>query len=456
MPYNNNRHHFNNNNNNFHNRRGGGGGGPHHFHQQQRFHHPPPPPDHSFRGGRDDFSTGFMDDSGAGRKRPFPFPFRDAADNGGFAKLFIGSVPSRATEGDVRPLFEKYGNVVEVIFIKDKRTGRQQECCFVKYASVEEAERAIKALHNQYILPGENIPIQVRFATKEREQYRPFPTEPKLYVADLNKQATEKEIEEIFSPYGRVEDIHIMRDAMKQSRGTAFVQLQHRDMAEVAINALNGKYVMPGCVVPLAVRFADPKRPWAGRPRLESHHGDSLGGHQPNSWWGTSPENVGPSSKTREFSRHSIPKDGAVPVSTHMVNTSQQAGQQQISGTNSHSSWEVPSENSNRMSGDKSLKEESTSTAPPQQKEEALSAPCIQHKSPNQSAQDVSQEPQVQTSSDDAKQQHRPFCEWSEHICPDGDNYYYNCLTKESRWEKPNELAFFQKNQGHDRIPVSC
>jgi RNA recognition motif-containing protein len=46
--------------------------------------------------------------------------------------------------------------------------------------------------------------------------------EHKLFVGSLNKQALEKEIEEIFSPYGRVDDVYIMRDEQKQSRGLYF------------------------------------------------------------------------------------------------------------------------------------------------------------------------------------------------------------------------------------------
>lgn len=29
---------------------------------------------------------------------------------------------------------------------------------------------------------------------------------------------------------------------------------------------------------------------------------------------------------------------------------------------------------------------------------------------------------------------------WSEHKAPDGRIYYYNSISKESRWEKPDEL----------------
>ncbi|KAK6941117.1 RNA recognition motif domain [Dillenia turbinata] len=71
----------------------------------------------------------------------------------------------------IRPLFEQHGNVIEVIFIKDKRTGKQQGSCFVKFAMLEEAESAIRALHNQLTLPGEtNSNVGVH--------YHPFPLDP--------------------------------------------------------------------------------------------------------------------------------------------------------------------------------------------------------------------------------------------------------------------------------------
>ncbi|KAK9079557.1 hypothetical protein SSX86_001229 [Deinandra increscens subsp. villosa] len=87
------------------------------------------------------------------------------SDGGRVAKLFVGSVPKTATEDDIRPPFEEHGNVVEVALIKDKRTGQQQGntvfasagCCFIKYATSEEADRAIRALHNQYTLPGHDF-----------------------------------------------------------------------------------------------------------------------------------------------------------------------------------------------------------------------------------------------------------------------------------------------------------
>ncbi|CAN0855318.1 Flowering time control protein FCA [Linum grandiflorum] len=239
----------------------------------------------------------------------------DRFRGGNFAKLFVGSVPKTATEEDIRPLFEKEGNVIEVALVKDKTTGQPQSYCFVKYATSEEADRAIKALHNQHTLPGGNGPIRVRYADGERVRQGVGTTEHKLCVLSLNKQATEKEVEEIFAPYGWIEEVHLLRDEMNQCRGLGFVRYSRRDMALEAISALNGAYTMRGCNRPLTVRFADVKRPKAGdssfrrgggpafeapgygsrsqwpMQRSDQNYGESMGDH---SWRPISQQNMGP------------------------------------------------------------------------------------------------------------------------------------------------------------------
>ncbi|KAL3508189.1 hypothetical protein ACH5RR_033571 [Cinchona calisaya] len=350
----------NNINNNY---RGGGGGGAHDYHRAfdspPRYHHPPPPPPSSGgsaeggggfrpissgRGGGEDRDGGFNSNYPmapvSGQKRGYSYPDSrgspsgDRFEGGNFIKLFVGSVPRTAMEEDIRPLFDDQGRVLEVALIRDKRTGQHQGCCFVKYATSEEADRAIRALHNQYTLPGGVGPLQVRYADGERERLVEF----KLFVGSLNKQATESEIEEIFAPYGRVEDVYLMRDDMRQSRGCGFVKYSQREMALAAINALNGTYTMQGCDQPLTVRFADPKRPrlgesrggapayggpgFAPRPRFPTpgirpptNLGEPL--HEripPNAWQPMSPQNVGtpPNAGMHGFGNQLLPRSGDI------------------------------------------------------------------------------------------------------------------------------------------------
>ncbi|KAL7165112.1 hypothetical protein ACSBR2_040903 [Camellia fascicularis] len=69
----------------------------------------------------------------------------------------------------------------------------------------------MSALHNQHTLPGVRSFGAMHVLSRAVEY--------KLFVDALNKQATEKEVEEIFSPYGRVEEVYLMHDEMKQSCG---------------------------------------------------------------------------------------------------------------------------------------------------------------------------------------------------------------------------------------------
>ncbi|BBG93046.1 Peroxidase superfamily protein, partial [Prunus dulcis] len=239
----------------------------------------------------------------------------DRFGRGSFAKLFVGSVPRTTTEEDIRPLFEEHGEVIEVALIKDRKTGQQQGSLrgrweqekahlssqfvfatklngdlrfdvvgLMKVLTSEAAKLLIPCKYKKKLIgPLElciiNIPFlgsyPSRYADGERE--RLGAVEYKLFVGSLNKQATEKEVEEIFSPYGRVEDVYLMRDELKQSRGCGFVKYSQRDMALAAINGLNGRYTMRGCDQPLTVRFADPKRPRSTDSRVPAFGGPGFG-----------------------------------------------------------------------------------------------------------------------------------------------------------------------------------
>ncbi|CDP17052.1 unnamed protein product [Coffea canephora] len=278
-------------------------------------------------------------------------------------KLYVAGVPKTATREDIGSVFAEHGNIVEIVLIRDKRTGQQGECCFVKYATIEEADRAIRALHDRYTFPGGVAPLTVRYADGQKERYGSFDQQLlKLYVGCVNKQSTDTEIEEIFSRFGIVEDVFIVRDEMRQHRGCAFVQFSRREMAVAAINGLHGSYIMRGCNQPLIVRFADPKKPRLGGPRAASYLDDRV----------------------------------AVVHNDFHPSTYNRCKPELACGSNASESM-------------------------PNSSLSCSSFGAI-------------------TGIDSSVE-----CEWSEHMCPDGYPYYYNCVTSESRWEKPEEYALYER-----------
>ncbi|MCO5549272.1 hypothetical protein L7F22_002740 [Adiantum nelumboides] len=113
----------------------------------------------------------------------------------GEARLACSDHSELVTRILVREVFSDFGNVLDVVFLKDKKTGMSQGCCFIKYSSVVDAERAIRALDNQRTLKGASEPLQVKFADGDRDHSGPL--EHKLFVGSVSRQANEQDIEEV-------------------------------------------------------------------------------------------------------------------------------------------------------------------------------------------------------------------------------------------------------------------
>jgi cold-inducible RNA-binding protein len=59
------------------------------------------------------------------------------------SKLYVGGIPYRTTEDEMRTIFEEAGTVTSVSIISDRMTGRSRGFGFVEMASEEEAQAAI-------------------------------------------------------------------------------------------------------------------------------------------------------------------------------------------------------------------------------------------------------------------------------------------------------------------------
>jgi RNA recognition motif-containing protein len=61
-----------------------------------------------------------------------------------------------------------------------------------------------------------------------------------IFVGNLSAQTTEKQLENLFTPFGAVQSVKIITDNYTgRSRGFAFVEMPERTHAETAIAKLN-------------------------------------------------------------------------------------------------------------------------------------------------------------------------------------------------------------------------
>lgn len=83
--------------------------------------------------------------------------------------------------------------------------------------------------------------------------------ENKLFIGMLPKTVDEEGLEVIFSSYGDLREVHIIRGPDGSSKGCAFVKFEDRNAALVAIVDLHDSMPM-GSNRPLVVKFADTKK----------------------------------------------------------------------------------------------------------------------------------------------------------------------------------------------------
>jgi len=62
-------------------------------------------------------------------------------------KIYVGNLPYKATEEELRAIFEAHGQVVSATIVKDKFSGQSKGFGFIEMGSREEAEEAISKLN---------------------------------------------------------------------------------------------------------------------------------------------------------------------------------------------------------------------------------------------------------------------------------------------------------------------
>ena len=65
--------------------------------------------------------------------------------------LFVGNMSFQTTEGDLRAMFEPFGEITRVNVITDRDTGQARGFAFVEMTSDEDAAKAIAALNGKEV-----------------------------------------------------------------------------------------------------------------------------------------------------------------------------------------------------------------------------------------------------------------------------------------------------------------
>ncbi|XP_040178430.1 ELAV-like protein 1 isoform X1 [Rana temporaria] len=180
-------------------------------------------------------------------------------EDNGRTNLIVNYLPQNMTQDELRSLFSSIGEVESAKLIRDKvadvNSLREPEgrhslgYGFVNYLNAKDAERAINTLNG---LRLQSKTIKVSFARPSSENIK----DANLYISGLPRTITQKDVEDMFSGFGRIINSRVLVDqATGLSRGVAFIRFDKRSEAEEAIASFNG-HKPPGASEPITVKFA--------------------------------------------------------------------------------------------------------------------------------------------------------------------------------------------------------
>jgi len=217
----------------------------------------------------------------------------------GQTNLYVYPLPRRGfSKRDLERMFEKYGSVLNS-HILHRSLGKDGFPGFVDFETHRSCLDAIRRLNgvqvrdifDEYEGNGESAFI-VRFAAKDNSKNKSHidsqvtngaskkrgteraEIKTKLYVCPLPRSITEREVEDVFSVFGEVNDVHILyrktRGGSSKDGIPGFVGFVHAKDAESAVQEFHGAAASEifesfRGADELVVRYADEKRSLNGR-----------------------------------------------------------------------------------------------------------------------------------------------------------------------------------------------
>uniref|UniRef100_A0A674NT58 ELAV-like protein n=1 Tax=Takifugu rubripes TaxID=31033 RepID=A0A674NT58_TAKRU len=183
--------------------------------------------------------------------------------------LIVNYLPQSMSQEELRSLFSSVGDVESAKLIRDKVAGHSLGYGFVNFVNPSDAVRAINTLNG---LRLQSKTLKVSYARPSSEMIK----DANLYISGLPRTASQQDLEDMFSHYGRIINSRVLVDqASGVSRGVAFIRFDKRSEAEDAIKHLNG-HTPPGSAEPITVKFAtNPNQARGSQVMSQMYHGQS-------------------------------------------------------------------------------------------------------------------------------------------------------------------------------------
>lgn len=138
-------------------------------------------------------------------------------------RLYLGGIPLQCQEPELRQYFEKFGRVL-CVGVNRNREGHPRGCGYVVFDSDSLKVDQACIIGQQHEIMGKQIEVKLFVeCEKERQRLLQEDCEKALHISGLPLEATEKDVDDYFSKFGKIERAYIICKDGK-SRGFGFIK----------------------------------------------------------------------------------------------------------------------------------------------------------------------------------------------------------------------------------------
>ncbi|XP_021950865.1 heterogeneous nuclear ribonucleoprotein A1, A2/B1 homolog [Folsomia candida] len=149
-------------------------------------------------------------------------------------KLFIGGLDYRTTEDSLKAHFSKWGEIVDVVVMKDPKTRRSRGFGFITYSRsfmVDEAQNA-----RPHKVDGREVEPKRAVPREDIGKPEAGATVRKIFVGGLKEEVEEEDLRSYFKSFGNVSNVVLVttKDTGKK-RGFGFVEFDDYDPVDKVV-----------------------------------------------------------------------------------------------------------------------------------------------------------------------------------------------------------------------------